>query len=165
MPSGAEIHVGFTSDQFDLASHAMGISVLMGDSFADLELGPEAKSIIEKFRNAYLQTIKDVGFRVLGDDGGNYFEIETPAGLRKMSGFQLETVYDPIEIGHAPKEATLGVALSGRYYPTLLDYPSTHGTLLGLGIDLRMIEISRANLIKEFPVFTESKVLVVEKFY
>jgi hypothetical protein len=58
-------------------------------------------------------------------------EYETPWGKRSVIPIQLSYCYDPDECGDDPEDAVYGVALSARYWPSLLDMHDQHGSLEG----------------------------------
>lgn len=175
MPTSFEVHLGFTFPQFEMAERALGIKIDLDDE--DDEMDGEyfkfssAKKQIEamnKVNRAWRKSLTDAGLKIAGqdpeeDDDSSRLLVKTPDGNRTMGSFTLELNYDPNEIGHEPEDATIGISLSSRYFPTFLDYKDPHGTLTVLDLDL--LQIARNNIEAEFPIFKQANVLIVEKFY
>lgn len=103
-----------------------------------------------------------------GKDGG--YEIwTTPLGDREFTGgFYLEACYDPDEMGDRPEDATIGVHISGRYFPTFADWEDTCGTISPMifsgGLEKAMA-IAKKNIEKAVPQMTGAHWIVKQIHY
>ena len=84
-----------------------------------------------------------------------------------MVGFEFELSYDPYEIGDDENTMTFGIHMSGRYFPTFVDWQSEHGTLYNVNLEdaFEMIKIAKEEIIKEFPQFVTSQIHLKEIWY
>jgi hypothetical protein len=92
----------------------------------------------------------------------------TPAGEREFSPWQLEFGYDPYNMEETPDQAIIGVAVSGRYFPTFLDWKDAHGGIWNFVFGpkpVQELEIARRNIIKAIPVFEAADWIIREKHY
>lgn len=92
----------------------------------------------------------------------------TPAGEREFSPWQLQFSYDPGEMCETPDQAIIGVAISGRYFPTFLDWKDSSGGIWNFVFGPRPVqelEIARRNIIKALPVFENADWIVRENHY
>ena len=98
---------------------------------------------------------------------GEYPIFETPLGLREFSPFSLEVHYDPGEMGEGPEQAILGVAVSGRYFPTFIDWEDSSGTIWNLVCDHTqpMWVIAKKHICTALPWMKDAKWVVKEKHY
>lgn len=105
-----------------------------------------------------------------GSDFGtvNHFRADTPEGPRQFAFFWLELFYDPHEMGDTPEFAVFGVALSGRYWPTYLDWRSKHGCIEHVTLDkqtMAMIDKAKEEITKALPQAASFEVMFVERHY
>ena len=99
---------------------------------------------------------------------GRYTRAQTPCGTRSFRPFVFELFYDVGEMDDTPETSTFGVALSGRYFPTFLDWKDEHGTLYPVRFDAemnRLIQIARHHIEAEFPIFSTASIIVVGRHY
>lgn len=92
----------------------------------------------------------------------------TPSGVRSFSPFSLQLYFDPDEMGDEPENAVLGVGLSGRYFPSYLDWRSEHGCIEHVVMDeqtMDMIEKAKEEITKAFPPAKDFEVMYVECHY
>lgn len=182
MPADREIHLGFIGPQAIYNTiDALGLAVLDWHENPTTTNALRAKPFeLFEFEENSLATINDaleeahkavaarLGWTYVGQSANNYATYDTPFGRRETGCFSLCLVYDEDEIGDEPEDATIGVNLSSRYFPTLLDIESPHGAL-GSVIDfdalVPQIAICREEIVKRLPVFGEAKVFFREIFY
>ena len=176
MAYGTELVLGFEPAMFGRVCTALNVPVKFSDEPTDAELSEfqylKLETIDEKFRAIHHQCCLDMGWtplkkkkpRFKNDDYPIY---ETSKGPREFAPFRLELFYDPGEMGEDPEHAILGVALSGRYFPTFLDWKDPHGgvqfvfnTELNNGI-----AAARLRLIEGFEIFDESLIAIKEIHY
>ena len=92
---------------------------------------------------------------------------DTPLGKREFATFVFEMFLDE-EINDDPDQAVFGISLSGRYYPTFLDWKDPSGSLDVLILDedsMQMVETARRYIVEKFPIFQTAKVCVVMRHY
>lgn len=182
MPADREIHFGFVGPEaIFTAIEAMGLPVadyngtsttvdaLRAETFDDFEIDPDGATDIHRtLREAYEAIAARLGWTLIAVENDHYTIYDTPFGRRKTSPFSLRLQYDEDEIGDEPEDATLGVNLSSRYFPSVLDVKNAHGTI-GSVIDFDAlapeIAICREEIVKRLPVFAEAKVFFREIFY
>lgn len=169
MPMGQELWLGVTGDDARLACNAILGTPFKTEKQFLRELSDLDDEAIASHNGAldacYTEALRALGLTPLSTKG-DYLVVQTPLGKRQMSGWTLGLQYDPDEVGD--EHATLGVGLSGRYFPTLLDWRDPHGTLMG-GLDLRAT-IKEAELVipiihRELPFTADWKLLLVDIFY
>jgi len=129
-------------------------------------------------RQAYCNAILAQGWKIIpnhkvknirGSHSKDHIYVESPWGLREASYWHLDIYFDPNEVGDSPEEITLGVDLSGRYFPKMLDMHDTFGTM-GSVIQLNQklmdqIAICKRELIKVIPELHDAEVYIKEIFY
>lgn len=96
-------------------------------------------------------------------------DVSTPVGPRQMYPFVLRADHCDA-MGYEPPEMPFGVALSGRYRPTFLDYRDESGAIppvLPIWDEeyFSMIAIARPLIVRVLPWLAEAKICVVEQFY
>lgn len=171
MPTGQEIWFGVRGeDAMRTCNQLFGTKFQSEATFlADLEGGFDPHEDIdahnEKLDACYPEALRAIGLAPVKADG-DYLVTKTPMGNRKMSCWDLAIQYDPYEVGDT--HATIGVALSGRYFPTLLDWRDPHGTLMEAP-DLREIIAEADKVIpiiqRELPFTKDWKLLLLDIFY
>src|SRR5581483_4453491 len=82
-----------------------------------------------QLRQAHHAALLELGFTPPADINESYPRYETPAGEREFMPFRLEMFYDPGEMGDSAEDAVIGVAISGRYFPTFADWKDAHGCM------------------------------------
>lgn len=98
-----------------------------------------------------------------------YFNVDTPAGRRECSPFRLGmALYG--EMGYDFPAVPIGVALSGRYFPTFLDYRDESGTLPAPLVVWTpemagMIDAAVRHIVSRVPWLGRGKTMVVEMHY
>lgn len=170
MPSGMEIWYAVTGDDARVAAnHLYGQSFKdeaeFLESVSDLDDDPLLNQFNDKLDACYPEALRAIGLTPIGTSG-NYITVDTPLGKRSMAGWNIAIQYDPAEMGD--EHAVLGIALSGRYYPTLLDWRDKNGTLMN-PVDLRDL-LKDANKVlpiinRELPFTKDWKLMLVEIFY
>jgi len=183
MPADREIHLGFIGpDAIYNTIDTLGLQVLDWaeenptttsalrskpfDLF-DFE-GQSYDKIHAILREAYQAVAARLGWTFVGTTDNDYMLYDTPYGRRQTGGFSLCLQYDEDEIGDEPQDVTLGINLSSRYFPTVLDIESAHGVMRSV-IEFETlqprIEICREEIVKRLPAFAEAKVFIREIFY
>lgn len=129
----------------------------------------------DSLRQAHDRAMDDAGYIFKGYDKSDksysrkdYPIYETPWGLRQVSPFRLNYIFDKHEMGESPDDMSIGIALSSRYYPTFLDLKDAHGGIYN--IDLREALKASKNAIsiicEEIPEFAiDTTVFLKEKHY
>lgn len=125
--------------------------------------------IAQAVKACHTQALEDAGFQTQGNSGRLwYVKAVTPLGPREFSPWGIELFYDPGEMGHTAKDIVLGVALSGRYVPTFLDWKDAHGTLEPVRFNSElndMTAIARKRLEEAWPYLAQADLMVVSKHY
>jgi hypothetical protein len=120
--------------------------------------------LIEAHKNA----CKDAGFTFLGAQPHRYLNYATPLGTREMVPFELELYYDPDEIGDTEETMAFGVSLSGRYFPTFLDWEDPSGALYHWVMDdvgLKMMKDAKARITEAIWAAADWHFIIQSKFY
>lgn len=103
------------------------------DLFSDFANNP---GLTEPLREAQISLLTEhFGKPVPHGHDGRYLLVTTPAGPREFAPFVFEYAYDPDEVGDRPEDLTVGVALTGRYFPVFVDWQYSHG---GSGSPIRL---------------------------
>lgn len=179
MPADREIHFGFIGPA--------AIYKLIEDLDIPVQTYDEDPTTLKELRQApfdlfqmdttriepVLDEIYDaitarLGWTKIGQYDQGYPIYQTPFGERITSPCGLCLSYDPDEIGDDPEDATIGIDLSNRYSPCILDIKNPHGTLGSvIDIDTLMpqIAICREEIVKRLPAFADAKVFFREIFY
>jgi hypothetical protein len=179
MPVDREIHFGFIGPA--------AIYKLVEELDVPVQTYDEAPTTLKELRQApfdlfemditkiepVLEEIYDaitarLGWTKTGQNDQGYTIYQTPFGERVASSCWLCLNYDPDEIGDEPEDATIGINLSSRYFPCILDIENPHGTL-GNVVDfdalVSQIAICREEIVKRLPAFADAKVFFREIFY
>lgn len=190
MPFDREIHLGYVGPDkvFDFIQR-MNLTVVdreddpVKQTANQFRQNPEGFDIstadkiilIPKLRTAYINTIQAFGWqhgKIVGKNTANdsrYIGIISPWGNREAVVWDLDVYFDPHEVGDSAEEITLGVDLSGRYFPTMLDMKDPHGTM-GSVITfnqelLDKVKVCKDELVKEIPELYDAELYVKERFY
>lgn len=131
------------------------------------EHDPAILKLQEKLEAAHTKACLAMGFTLAAKQGSSYPAYVTPLGLREMSPWRLASFYDPIELGDNPTTALFGVAISGRYFPTFLDWRDPHGTMTSICCDPKQKDwqIARKQIMAVLPWMKEAKFYVKELHY
>lgn len=167
MAYGSELVLAFTADQFKMVEAVLNAVINLDDQEIVYE---NVNNDIDKIlKTAHHDACVVAGWTVHEDDelyeSDSQVAVDTDVGRREMYPFVLEVFYDPHEIGDLPKHAKVGVAISGRYQPTFLDYQDENGTLMDVPIDLNLVMIARDAIAAHLPIFKDAKLMIVEKHY
>ncbi len=99
--------------------------------FSDLVVDQVAERIGRGLIEAHLAIIRQRFGRVeqaVSEWGRVYIQAHTPQGPREFSPFGLALYGDEDEMGDVwPNDFVVGVKVSGRYFPTWLDWQDPHG--------------------------------------
>lgn len=90
---------------------------------------------------------------------------QTPLGNREFGSLEFELFFDPHEMGDQPEDAVLGVAITGRYKPTLLDWRGERGMINNSYLDLEELAVVREEMAKLIPWMADAKVIPILKHY
>lgn len=169
MAIGYEIVLGFTSEAFDRVEKALGTNFKFKDEMAyydDLDDNMDKLDIfMDGLNEAYIKTLKEVGFEPVDI---SEFTFKTPLGIRKFSPFRIETYFDSSDIGDKYEDIVIGISLSSRYRPVLLDWESEQGSLKTMVLDEQMksmVEIAKKNISDKISVFENAKTIIKLKYY
>lgn len=73
---------------------------------------------------------------------GAYIEGDTSKGTRTFAPLGIEIIGDENEIGDEyPRDFLVGIAISGRYIPTYLDWRDPNGTINNISLEDMQLEI------------------------
>lgn len=86
-----------------------------------------------------------------------HWALNTPHGSRESQGLEVFLLFDPVEIGDQIDNMSLGVALTRRYRPGLLDIPNFHGTVHNIPLRTDQMAICQQEIETSLPAFTENK--------
>jgi len=103
-----------------------------------------------------------------GKWGDRYFNAKTPKGIREFAPLSLEIIGDTDEIGDEyPDDFVVGISISGRYFPTYLDWKDEHGTIETIGInDIgKLVSIIKDEIVKVIPMFKDSQLFIKMRHY
>jgi hypothetical protein len=119
-----------------------------------------------KLDSAFRLCLANAGFSVVSDTD-RYIKVSTPKGQREMTGFSFEISYDPHEVGDDDDTVTFGIHMSGRYFPTYVDWRDSSGGLweVNLRDAMDMINFAQGTISSEFPVFLTAGVHLKDIFY
>lgn len=169
MAIGYEIVLGFTSEVFDKVEKALGTNFNFKDEMAYYDNLDDNMDKLDVFMDglneAYIKTLKEVGFKPVDI---SEFTFETPLGIRQFSPFRIETYFDTSDIGDRYEDIVIGISLSSRYRPVLLDWKSERGSLKTMVLDEKiqsMVEIAKKNISEVIPVFENAKTIIKLKYY
>ncbi len=175
MANGSELVLGFAPPDYARVREALGIRIPLADDEweACRDDGPEeyleksAAKVQKLLREAHAECIATLG-KVLGTSRDRYTVVETALGPREFSPFRVELHYDWSEMGEKPEHTTFGVSLSGRYFPTFVDWKDPHGTLWPVRFDketLALVQVARDAIERRLPIFKDAHLAVIEKHY
>jgi hypothetical protein len=106
-------------------------------------------------------------FKLENDLNGVMIGVDSPWGARRARVWRMNVGFDPDEMGDT--ELTLGVNLSSRYYPSILDMQDESGTLGNCFSfnkeNNRKIEICKEQIIKQIPEMHDAEVYIRQLFY
>lgn len=164
-----EIVLGFTAKDFDNVEKILGTNFRFDDERAYNRYFEDNMEKLNIFCSdldmSHIKTLKEIGFEPINE---KEFVFETPLGVREFSPFRIETYFDATDIGDKYEDIVIGVSLSGRYRPTLLDWPNKNGSLNTMVIDEKatsIIEIAKRNISEKIPIFKSAKIIVKLRYY
>jgi hypothetical protein len=176
MANGSEVVLGWGIADYARIREALGIRIPLTDDewIALNEKGNEeylatkaTRRINKLLLEAHSECVGTLG-ELKGVDQERYSIVETALGQRSFSPFKIELHYDPSEMGEEPEHTTFGVALSGRYFPTFLDWKDPSGALWPVRFDAELnglIAVARTAIEKRIPIFSTAHIAVIEKHY
>lgn len=179
MAYGYEVVLGFKASEYDQLPSLIDLdfvkTILKDIQEDEIEMDvlydtmDQFFSVInEKIVNEYPDLLKRVGFNVTDTSEGEYVTAETPKGVRKFHAPQLQFYFDPYELDEKFSDSIIGVDLSSRYFPSLLDWENHHGTLWNFTLTeetMKMIQIAKEKLIEIDPIFEKANVIFGEVHY
>jgi len=185
MPADKELHFGFTGPKeiWDAVQNIDGrllnelepmtFDLLQSSTFDTVEFEP-SDSLKAALTRAYENTLTRLGYRFQKSTeaylSDRYYDINTPWGVRTAHSWDLCIQYDPDEIGDALDEMTLGVDLSSRYFPCLVDLKDPNGTL-GSVVKIKSLmemdatKIAIEEIIKAIPYFANAELYLRDIWY
>lgn len=122
--------------------------------------------LVDAHMNLLPKLVLAAGIEYRAGDG--LIEAMTPSGLREFNPLSFEFFYDPDEMGDDEDTAVFGIAVTGRYVPTLLDWENENGTLSPLWLNNEMLlrmSIIKAELVKVIPTLEDAEFVVIERHY
>lgn len=149
---------------------------LEDEDYEDVDVGDLYEQIqpcLIKFNEplilSHLNALEDVGFEILrAKNKTGYVDAKTSLGKREFSPWTLELFYDPHEMGEEAEHAVIGVAISGRYFPTFADWKGSHGTLSPIIFDdeLQLMQgIAKRHITSVLPCLKNAPWIVKEIHY
>lgn len=173
MAYGAELFLGFmNSDATQRLMRRMGVELTEPDSYPTLvAVGGGDKPPLQNklLQAAHAAACGDMGWELLKPMDHLYITYETPLGAQELAPFTLEYDYDREEMDDDEEDAVFGVAVTGRYRPTFVDWRAPHG---GSGnavvFDKRTLaemEIAKKRIVEALPEFADAVWIVKQKHY
>lgn len=100
----------------------------------------------------------------------DYMEAKTVYGYRTCRKFSIDIDYDPDEMGHTlGEDVTIGVQLSGRYFPVFVDMSDSHGTVslhhMAHPEYQNLINVAVRNIVAKVPELSDAVVFFKEIHY
>jgi hypothetical protein len=171
MAYGAELVLGFKFQDFAKIAHLTSVD-LQNYNFEDEydtkeQVSNDFMQYFDALKIAHLEALKTAGFPVVSEPG-SLLKAITEMGEREFVSFRLKWYFDPYEMDDSVEDGIVGIALTGRYRPTFLDWKNKHGTISGLSINqelLEMVEIARTEIVKVIPVFADAELIIKENHY
>lgn len=126
--------------------------------------------------NAFLNTLVELNWET-GEiveprsyaNSDKYVGVESPWGNRIARIWSLHSIYDPVELGDEKANFSIGVNLSSRYKPSILDMDNPHGGLdnaIVLNRDLfNRIDTCKRCLIDAIPELHDAEIFIRNVFY
>ena len=194
MPFDREIHFGYVgpTQVWDFASR-IGANIIDDSTRttriiteADFRTKPQRAqldpAVCTKYkpllRKAYCNTILAQGWQIIpakniankqGPHCKDHIYVNCPWGIREARLWDIDIYFDPHEVGDGVEEVTLGVNLSGRYFPTMLDMKDPYGAMGSIILFnqtlMDQIAICKRELIAAIPEMQDAEVYVKEIFY
>jgi len=168
MAYGSELILGFIGQE---AIKATGLFMVDWDrrevKFNHPVTLKHPEIVNQRLEVAHQLALEDMGFKQITKKNGSISAI-TPLGEREFYPFKLELHFDPDEMGETEDSAVVGVAISGRYFPTFADWKDEHGSLYLIVFDREMkkcMEIAQKRISEELPIFANAVYIVKEKHY
>lgn len=173
MAYGAELFLGFVnSDATQRLMRRMGVELTGPDSYPTLvAVGGGDKPPLQNkaLQEAHAAACAEMGWELIKPMDHLYITYELPFGKQELAPFALEYCYDREEMGDDEEDAVFGVAVTGRYRPTFVDWREPHG---GSGnavvLDTRTLtemEIAKKHIVAALPEFADAVWIVKQKHY
>lgn len=193
MPVDREIHFGYPSAKraFEFAS-GVGVNIVdlnnelpvdykeflaADDSvrYARYDFNPGTR-YDTALHNAFLNTLVELNWET-GEivelksyaNSDKYVGVKSPWGNRIARIWSLHSIYDPVELGDEKANFSIGVNLSSRYKPSILDMDNPHGGLdnaIVLNRDLfDRIDTCKRCLIDAIPELHDAEIFIRNVFY
>ena len=171
MAYGIEIHLAFVgAEKIVELLNNLGFEFEVDGFIQECEDNCNSFEFIEDMnqhaRKAHNEAAKMSGWTLVKDDV-RLPEYMTPYGHRKVAPFDFGIYFDTDTMGETPEDMTMGVALSGRYFPTFLDIENAHGTIYNFSLDKNkaQIDLAREEIVKELPFMKDAEVILREIYY
>ena len=187
MPYDRELHFGYVGPDkvFEFADRVgvpmcdhEGLAITLESFRANPNDGADfdTNRFDAALRRAFIGTIESLGWEHgkvtlngVIQNNPRYIGVMSPWGAREAGVWRLQAIFDPNEMGDTPEQLTLGVNLSSRYFPSIIDMEDQHGTIGPvLTFDKALfdkIEVCKRELIKEIPELYDAEVFLRDKFY
>lgn len=171
MANGNEVVLGFRFHEYGSLNELSSLDLTTLNERSEDEIRDALWTDFNLFNDAlkmaHIEMLKEAGFTILGERNG-HIVAQTPMGVREFSPIHLYFYFDPYELGEEIEDSIIGIAISGRYVPTFLDWRSEHGTMWNITFDnelLDMAEIARAQIVKVLPQFQRAHIIIRETHY
>jgi hypothetical protein len=191
MPVDREIHFGYPSAEraFEFAERIkVSIVDLDGNAVVDynkfLAVNDNERCVDfnpgtcynTALYNAFLNTLVELNWET-GEiveprsyaNSDKYVGVKSPWGNRIARIWSLHSIYDPVELGDEKANFSIGVNLSSRYKPGILDMDNPHGGLdnaIVLNRDLfDRIDTCKRCLIDAIPELHDAEIFIRNVFY
>lgn len=86
----------------------------------------------------------------------------------EFSPIRLRFHFDPDNLGEMVEDGIIGIAISGRYTPTFLDWRNERGTMWNITFDkelLDMVELAKSHIVTVLPQFEKAHIIIRENHY
>jgi hypothetical protein len=128
------------------------------------------QAIEDAWRMVLSEMAADYGWQYISDEtewSNTALSYLTAAGLREFHEPMLQIFLDRDECEQETEDALIGIDLTGRYYPRLLDwqYENGGGMVPLKPANLQWLERFKGLLTAQFPGFQDSYIVIPEVFY
>jgi hypothetical protein len=185
MAYGNELILGFNSAKWPIAEKSLkfkmpkiaaadDVESADDDVFADIAaaaIESVAQVVDKKLFKAWKRACAAMGWKDLGTWGKppvSGIKWQTPVGPREIIPWTFEFQLDQDEMGEKPSDAIIGVPVSGRYWPTFVDWRNQHGTVWNLVVGPKEpieMGIARSYIIEAVPAFADADWIIRERHY
>lgn len=193
MPVDREIHFGYPNAEraFEFAKR-VGIDIVNldndtvvdydeflavddSDRYASYDFDPGTR-YDAALRNAFVSTLSDFNWETgkivepkSYAKSDEHVGVKSPWGSRIAQVWYVKAIYDPVELGDEKANFSIGVNLSSRYCPAILDMDNPHGGLDNAVVLNKeffdRIEVCKRNLVAAIPELHDAEIFIRNVFY